>query len=128
MYPRAVDLTSPEVRQYSDRELFWIAENGIRLSGMPAFGRVESDKHIWHVTPRHINAPAEYWPQKVLSVSSVNAAMQNYVSIYERQTRPNPALAVVHGQAAMLPRYDVSTYYVSREILAAALAASLGHE
>jgi hypothetical protein len=23
----------------------------------------------------------------------VNAAMQNYVSIYEHQTRPNPALA-----------------------------------
>jgi hypothetical protein len=26
------------------------------------------------LTPRHINAPADYWPQKVLAVSSVNAA------------------------------------------------------
>jgi hypothetical protein len=26
-------------------------------------------------TPRHINAPADYWPQKVLAVSSANAAM-----------------------------------------------------
>ena len=50
------------------------------------------------LTPRHINAPAEYRPQKVLAVSSVNAAMQNYISIYEHQTRPNPALAAVHGQ------------------------------
>jgi mono/diheme cytochrome c family protein len=47
MYPRASDLTSPVVQRYSDRELFWIVKNGIRLSGMPAFGRVESDEHIW---------------------------------------------------------------------------------
>src|SRR5260370_4161806 len=47
MYPRAADLTSSEVQGYSDRELFWIVKNGIRLSGMPAFARVESDEHIW---------------------------------------------------------------------------------
>ncbi|MGH9683448.1 MAG: c-type cytochrome [Candidatus Acidiferrales bacterium] len=47
MYPRAADLTSPEVQSYSDRELFWIVKNGIRLSGMPAFGRVEPDEHVW---------------------------------------------------------------------------------
>ncbi len=49
MYPRAADLTSSEVQQYSDRELFWIVKNGIRLSGMPGFGRVESDEHIWNL-------------------------------------------------------------------------------
>jgi mono/diheme cytochrome c family protein len=49
MYPRAADLTSPEVQGYSDRELFWIVKNGIRLSGMPAFGKVESDEHIWNL-------------------------------------------------------------------------------
>ena len=49
MYPRASDLTSPAVQQYSDIELFWIIKNGIRLSGMPAFGRVESDEHIWNL-------------------------------------------------------------------------------
>jgi mono/diheme cytochrome c family protein len=47
MYPRASDLTSPAVQGYSDGELFWIVKNGIRLSGMPAFARVESDEHIW---------------------------------------------------------------------------------
>jgi mono/diheme cytochrome c family protein len=49
MYPRASDLTSHEVQTYSDRELFWIVKNGIRLSGMPAFGKVESDEHIWNL-------------------------------------------------------------------------------
>jgi mono/diheme cytochrome c family protein len=49
MYPRASDLTSPAVQGYSDSELFWIVKNGIRLSGMPAFGKVESDEHIWNL-------------------------------------------------------------------------------
>jgi mono/diheme cytochrome c family protein len=47
MYPRAADLGSDQVQQYSDREMFWIIKNGIRLSGMPAFGKVETDEHIW---------------------------------------------------------------------------------
>jgi len=47
MYPRAADLTSRNSQSYSDRELFWIIKNGIRLSGMPAFGKVEPDEHIW---------------------------------------------------------------------------------
>ena len=51
--------------------------------------------------------------------------MQNYVSVHEQQTRPNPALAAVHGQAALLLRYDVPTSYVSREIVAAALRTEL---
>lgn len=47
MYPRAADLTSRDAQSYSDRELFWNIKNGIRLSGMPAFGRVEPDEQIW---------------------------------------------------------------------------------
>lgn len=47
MYPRAADLGSDQVQQYSDREMFWVIKNGIRLSGMPAFGKVETDEHIW---------------------------------------------------------------------------------
>jgi mono/diheme cytochrome c family protein len=49
MYPRAADLGSAEVQAYSDRELFWIVKNGVRLSGLPAFGRVESGEHIWNL-------------------------------------------------------------------------------
>jgi mono/diheme cytochrome c family protein len=49
MYPRSADLASSEVQQYSDRELFWIVKNGIRLSGMPGFGKVESDEHVWNL-------------------------------------------------------------------------------
>ncbi len=47
MYPRAADLTSKQVQSYSDQELFWIIQNGIRFTGMPAFGKVETPDHIW---------------------------------------------------------------------------------
>jgi mono/diheme cytochrome c family protein len=47
MYPRAADLTSEQAQGYSDQELFWIVQNGIRFTGMPAFGQVESGDHIW---------------------------------------------------------------------------------
>ena len=47
MYPRAADLTSEQVQSYSDQELFWIIQNGIRFTGMPAFGKVETADHIW---------------------------------------------------------------------------------
>ena len=58
MYPRAADLTSPELQRYSDRELFWIVKNGIRLSGMPAFGNVEPDDHIWNLVEYVRTLPA----------------------------------------------------------------------
>lgn len=47
MYPRAADLTSKRVQSYSDQELFWIINNGIRFTGMPGFGKLETPDHIW---------------------------------------------------------------------------------
>lgn len=47
MYPPAIDLTSPHVRSWSDAELFWIIQNGIRMTGMPAWrGRI-SEEDTW---------------------------------------------------------------------------------
>ena len=33
----------------SERELFWVIKNGIRLSGMPGFAKIESDEQIWEL-------------------------------------------------------------------------------
>ena len=35
------------MQSYSDQELFWIIKNGIRFTGMPAFGKLETPDHIW---------------------------------------------------------------------------------
>lgn len=38
MYPKTPDMTLPATQALSDGELFAIIENGVRLTGMPAFG------------------------------------------------------------------------------------------
>ena len=49
MFPRAVDLDSPNVQAYSDRELFSIIRGGIRFSGMPGFAAVETGDQTWNL-------------------------------------------------------------------------------
>jgi mono/diheme cytochrome c family protein len=38
LYPKAPDMTGPGTQDLSDGELFFIIENGVRLTGMPAWG------------------------------------------------------------------------------------------
>ena len=59
MYPRASDLTSKQVQSYSDQELFWIIQNGIRFTGMPAFRDVETPDHIWDLVNYVRTLPGE---------------------------------------------------------------------
>ena len=47
MYPPAMDLTSAHVQHWSDAELFWIIQNGVRLTGMPAWKSSLSDTDTW---------------------------------------------------------------------------------
>jgi mono/diheme cytochrome c family protein len=38
---------SDAVRRWDRAELFWIVKNGIRMTGMPAFGPTHSDEDLW---------------------------------------------------------------------------------
>jgi len=38
MYPKAPDMRQPETQKMTDGELFFVIENGIRMTGMPAWG------------------------------------------------------------------------------------------
>jgi mono/diheme cytochrome c family protein len=49
LYPPAPSLASPEIQNYSDAELFVIIRGGIRLSGMPAFGKTQNSEQIWEL-------------------------------------------------------------------------------
>jgi mono/diheme cytochrome c family protein len=59
MYPRASNLTSKQVQSYSDQELFWIIQNGIRFTGMPAFADVEPPDHVWDLVNYVRTLPGE---------------------------------------------------------------------
>jgi mono/diheme cytochrome c family protein len=47
--PPAPDLSLGRVQKRTDGEIFWIVQNGIRMSGMPAFGTTHKDDEIWKI-------------------------------------------------------------------------------
>src|SRR2546428_1682113 len=47
MYPPAMDLTSPHVQHWNDAELFWIIQNGVRLTGMPSWKPSLTETDTW---------------------------------------------------------------------------------
>jgi mono/diheme cytochrome c family protein len=51
LYPKAPDMTAPRTQSMSDGELFATIKNGVRLTGMPAWGddSAESDRETWEL-------------------------------------------------------------------------------
>jgi mono/diheme cytochrome c family protein len=47
LYPKPPDLRLPETQELSDGELFWIIENGVRFTGMPAFATPGTENDSW---------------------------------------------------------------------------------
>ena len=47
MYPPAMDLTSPHVQHWDDSDMYWIIQNGVRLTGMASWKGVISDQDTW---------------------------------------------------------------------------------
>jgi mono/diheme cytochrome c family protein len=57
MYPRPTDLRSDDTQEISDGELYWVIKNGVRWSGMTAFGKPgDDDEHAWKIVAyvRHL--------------------------------------------------------------------------
>lgn len=51
LYPRAPDMRQPATQALSDGDLFYLIENGVRFTGMPAWGTGASDGEnaSWHL-------------------------------------------------------------------------------
>ncbi len=58
LYPKAPDMWGKDTQSLSDGELFYIIKNGVRLTGMPAWGKetAEDDQASWHLVSfiRHL--------------------------------------------------------------------------
>jgi mono/diheme cytochrome c family protein len=56
LYPKPPDLRLPESQNLSDGELFWVIENGVRFTGMPAFSNPGSQDDSWKLVQflRHL--------------------------------------------------------------------------
>jgi mono/diheme cytochrome c family protein len=50
LYPRVPDMRLPQTQNLSDGEIYYIIENGVRFTGMPAWGTGgTSDHDTWHL-------------------------------------------------------------------------------
>lgn len=48
LYPKVPDMTLPATQKMTDGELYYTIQNGIRLTGMPAWGQaVDNDEDTW---------------------------------------------------------------------------------
>ncbi len=63
LYPRAPDMRKSDTQDLSDGELFFVIENGIRLTGMPAWGAgtAQSEQDSWKLVRfiRHLPQVSE---------------------------------------------------------------------
>jgi hypothetical protein len=78
MYPRAPDMTSAATQSLTDGELFWIIENGVRLTGMPGFGDDDpaNDAQSWHLVHfiRHL---PRIGPQELATMERMNPRLSS---------------------------------------------------
>jgi mono/diheme cytochrome c family protein len=52
LYPKPPDMTGTDTQELTDGELYYIIENGVRFTGMPAFGEEEgneANEESWHL-------------------------------------------------------------------------------
>jgi mono/diheme cytochrome c family protein len=50
LYPQPPSLNSPDLqRELGDRELYWIVKNGLKMTGMPAFGEIHPEEQLWGI-------------------------------------------------------------------------------
>ncbi len=71
--PPAPDLSLPRVQKRTDGELFWLVQNGIRMTGMPAFGTTHKDEEIWKIVAFVRRLP-ELPPDDVRALRAAGAA------------------------------------------------------
>lgn len=73
MYPQAPDLREPDTQHMSDGELFWVIHNGIRFTGMPAWGEGNPDQDLdsWKLVHfiRHL---PQLMPDELEQMKSLN--------------------------------------------------------
>ena len=71
LYPKPPDMRAARTQALTDGEIFYIIENGIRMSGMPAFGGADSDDASWKLVHfiRHL---PKLTPEEEAEMESLN--------------------------------------------------------
>lgn len=73
LYPKAPDMRLPDTQELSDGELFSIIQNGVRFTGMPAWGSgsAEDEKNSWNLVHFIRHLPAQT-PEELEEMKQMN--------------------------------------------------------
>jgi mono/diheme cytochrome c family protein len=104
LYPKAPDMRLPATQQLTDGELFYIIENGVKLTGMPAWGdgTPESAASSWRLVHfiRHL---PKLTADEIVKMESLNPrgpdewrALEEERKFLEGGSRPAPAAQPEH--------------------------------
>ncbi len=87
MDPPAMDLSSPHVQHWSDAELFWIIQNGVRRTGMPSWKSTIADDDTWKLARFIHNLPRI---EAASNSTAVSSPAQAAVSAQDKYTLKVP--------------------------------------
>jgi mono/diheme cytochrome c family protein len=100
LFPRAPDMRLAQTQDKTDGELYWIIENGIRLTGMPAWGPgggndadtwklVHFLRHLKELTPEQLKAMAALNPRSPAEIEEEKAD-ERFLAGEEVESSPAP--------------------------------------
>ena len=72
LFPRAPDMRLAQTQEKTDGELYWIIENGIRLTGMPAWGAGGGDDADTWKLVHFIRRLKELTPEQLKEMAALN--------------------------------------------------------
>ena len=105
MWPKVPDMRLPQTQSLSDGELFWIIENGIRFTGMPAWssGTEDGETASWHLV-HFVRRLPSLTPEELEEMETLNpispAAVRQQIEeekfLKGGGDKPSPAPATPH--------------------------------
>lgn len=88
LYPKAPDMTGPETQHLTDGEIFYTITNGVRLTGMPAWGEetAEDSAQTWKLVHliRHLH---EITPEQIEEMKGLNPRTRAELEQQEQERR-----------------------------------------
>lgn len=88
MYPPPPDMREPDTQQLSDGELFFVIHNGIRFTGMPAFGDEDPAKDLdsWKLV-HFIRRLPEITPDELEQMKEMNPKSPMQIRLEEEMRK-----------------------------------------
>ncbi|MBI4476826.1 MAG: c-type cytochrome [Acidobacteria bacterium] len=98
LYPKAPDMRRADTQRLSDGEVYWIIRNGVRMTGMPAWGEAAGDdleswklvhfiRRLSELTPEHLEEMEAMNPR---SPAELEEERQDREFLEGKPTEPSP--------------------------------------